>query len=465
MVLGVDDRQEVTKIFESFNAAVPGIKLNDTEIELLGAPLTECGIPAAVRAKKNALERMVDRLRKLNSHQSFFLLRHSFSIPRLTYILRTTPCWHAMDSLNEYDDLLRTSLEGVINCQLDSNAWIECSLSVKCGGLGLRNVTNLCFSSFLGSYHSVSDLVQQILPPYIQPQTDLIEEALVSWQSISGEEILQNPACNYQHHWDEALCKAVHGQLLENSSSDVDKARILANVAQDSSAWLNVLPCSSLGTLLDNQSFRIAASLRLGLPVCHPHICVCGTKVDKFGRHGLACKNSLGRKPCHDTVNDLIKRALLTCGIPAIREPTGCNRSDGKKPDGLTLIPWKCGKPLIWDFTRADTTCQSYVRSTSRRAGAAATLRESSKKTKYRELDNFHFVPIAIETMGSWGEDGRKLIDEIGKKLNQATGEPRSKSFFIQRISIANQRGNAASILGTMPQDINKLDEIYYIVH
>lgn len=187
--------------------------------------------------------------------------------------------------------------------------------------------------------------------------------------------------------------------------------------------------------------------------------------MDKFGRHGLACKKSYGRKARHDTINDLIKRALLTCGFPALREPTGCNRSDGKKPDGLTLVPWKCGKPLIWDFTCADTTCQSYVASMSRRAGAAATCRENAKKAKYRQLEsNFHFCPISVETMGPWGEDGRRLINEIGKKLNQSTGEPRSRSFLIQRISIANQRGNAASILGTIPQDVNKLDEIFYIV-
>lgn len=33
--------------------------------------------------------------------------------------------------------------------------------------------------------------------------------------------------------------------------------------------------------------------------------------MDKFGRHGLACKYSYGRKAKHDTINDLIKRALL----------------------------------------------------------------------------------------------------------------------------------------------------------
>lgn len=94
-------------------------------------------------------------------------------------------------------------------------------------------------------------------------------------------------------------------------------------------------------------------------------------------------------------------------------------------------------------------TCQFYVTWTCHRAGSAASTRENSKRTKYRALDNFYFCPISIETMGSWGEHGRKLIDEIGKKLNQSTGEQRSKSFLLQRISIANQRGNAASKLGT----------------
>jgi len=38
-------------------------------------------------------------------------------------------------------------------------------------------------------------------------------------------------------------------------------------------------------------------------------------------------------------------------GIPAIKEPSGLDRQDGKRPDGLTLIPWRGGHPLIWDVT------------------------------------------------------------------------------------------------------------------
>ncbi len=434
-------------------------------ISLLGAPLTDSGIAPAIRDKKQELVRMVSRLAKLNSHQAFFLLRHSMSIPKITYLMRTTPCWRAMHELEEYDVLLRSSMEQIANCKLDPQAWKEASLSVKLGGMGLRNITNLCFSSYLGSFHSTIELLEGIVPSFVQSSVNISKEALDAWQTITNKDPLNHPESLYQRHWDRDICSSIHQEILSSVSSDIDRARILANVARESSAWLNALPCSSLGTLLDNQSFRISVGLRLGLSICHPHTCVCGQLVDRYGRHGLACKKSSGRKARHETINDLIKRALATCGVPALREPTGCNRSDGKRPDGLTLIPWKRGKPLIWDFTSADTTCKSYIKLTCRKSGSAAKQRENAKVSKYQCLaDNFVFYPMSIETMGPWGEECRKLIDEIGRMLKETTGETKAKSFLTQRISIANQRGNAASVLGTAAKDTEKFDEIYYVI-
>lgn len=104
------------------------------------------------------------------------------------------------------------------------------------------------------------------------------------------------------------------------------------------------------------------------------------------------------------------------------------------------------------------------MKSSCKRAGGAVRCRECVKKTKYSSLDDrFCFVPIAIETLGTWGDEGKKLIDEIGEKLSEKTRENRSKSYLIQRISIALQRGNAASILGTIPDSKEKLDTVYYI--
>ena len=42
-------------------------------------------------------------------------------------------------------------------------------------------------------------------------------------------------------------------------------------------------------------------------------------------------------------------------GLPSVKEPPGLLQSDGKRSDGLTLIPWQAGRSLIWDATVIDT--------------------------------------------------------------------------------------------------------------
>jgi len=58
-------------------------------------------------------------------------------------------------------------------------------------------------------------------------------------------------------------------------------------------------------------------------------------------------------------------------------------RQDGKRPDGLTLIPWLCGKPLTWDVTVAHMPADSYVSATARSGGAAAEQAAGRKTAKY----------------------------------------------------------------------------------
>lgn len=462
-ILGSNSHNDRTRILEQFNEIAPGIIDRPDDIELLGSPLTIAGIRSAIQRKIEKLKLMVQRLDKLNSHHSYCLMRSSLTIPQLNYLLRTTPCWLALDMLEEYDRILKTAMEGIVNCNFSVESWDEATLPVKLGGLGLRNATTLCYSSFLGSIHSVSDLVQTIVPSFSLTSDSSSTSALVAWSTSTQSDILPENERKFQHKWDTELCSKQQQRLLEKCVTDSSKARILANNCKESGAWLNAFPFSSLGTLLDDQAFRIAVSLRLGIPLCVPHTCVCGEQVDELGHHGLCCKKSGGRYARHAMTNDLLKRSLITCKIPAILEPTGCNRSDGKKPDGLTLVPWQNGKPLVWDFTCADTLARSYVNRNSKKPGSAAQTRESYKRTLYRNLEaNFHFVPICVETLGTFGEDGLKLVKRIGELMRNVTGEKRSTSFLIQRISVAVQRGNAAAILGTVPSE-SSLDEIFYL--
>ena len=81
-------------------------------------------------------------------------------------------------------------------------------------------------------------------------------------------------------------------------------------------------------------------------------------------------------------------------------------------------------------------------------AGKAA---ESKKIAKYSTLATAHeFVPVAIETMGTWGACGLAFVNEIGRRVSEVTGDPQSTAFLKQRLSLAVQRGNAASVLGTL---------------
>ena len=157
-----------------------------------------------------------------------------------------------------------------------------------------------------------------------------------------------------------------------------------------------------------------------------PPTCVCDTQVDARGLHGLACKKSGPRHIRHAMANDIIWRAIKKAQVPASKETVGLSREDAKRPDGATLIPWARGKPMVWDVTVPDTYAQSHLDSTSLQAGAAADNAAIAKKTKYTGITNTHiFIPVAIETGGSWNAEATELIQDIGKRITIINGEPR----------------------------------------
>ena len=69
-------------------------------------------------------------------------------------------------------------------------------------------------------------------------------------------------------------------------------------------------------------------------------------------------------------------------GIRTTREPHGLLRVDDKRPDGLTLIPWRKSNCLVWNVTVADTTATSYLAATVTVAGSAAESAAVRKEMK-----------------------------------------------------------------------------------
>ena len=152
---------------------------------------------------------------------------------------------------------------------------------------------------------------------------------------------------------------------------------------------------------MTNETIRIATGMRLGIGICDPHLCPCGKQVESRGIHGLSCRHSAARISRHSMVNDIVWRAMKRTKIPAAKEPPGLLRSDNKRPDGVTLIPWKQGNCLAWDVTMPDTYAQSHLPTTATNVGHTADKSAVSKTQKYQHILQTHlFTPIAIEIAG-----------------------------------------------------------------
>jgi hypothetical protein len=164
----------------------------------------------------------------------------------------------------------------------------------------------------------------------------------------------------------------------------------------------------------------------------------------------LSCKRNAGRIQRHAYANDLIHKALIRATVPAVNEPQGLVRVDGKHPDYLTLVPWQSGRCATWDVTVVDTLAASYVLQSAFNAASAAEIAASRKEAKYCILSHsYEFFPVAIETLGPLSASSQIYLSEIGRRIAQRTSDPRETAFLLQRISVAIQRFNAVCLANT----------------
>ena len=133
--------------------------------------------------------------------------------------------------------------------------------------------------------------------------------------------------------------------------------------------------------------------------------CRYGSQVDTCGLHAFVCKMATSRITRRHALNDSISRAFSSDKNPVTKEPSGLFRGDGKRPDGLTLIPWQRGLSLTWDVTVATTLADSDISASASSAGAAAEMAASGKQAKSAALSGSHmFQPIAI-----WAQSANRL--------------------------------------------------------
>ena len=117
----------------------------------------------------------------------------------------------------------------------------------------------------------------------------------------------------------------------------------------------------------------------------------------------------------------------------------------------MSQIPWAEGKCVTRDVTVTDTLAGCNISSSCVAAGIAAEAAARRNEEKYVALvPIYHFVPIALETLGPVNANGTVFINDIGGRLRALTGNHRERSFLWQRLSVALQQYNAICIRSTL---------------
>jgi len=218
-------------------------------------------------------------------------------------------------ALADFEKLLRSTIIHLTNCDLSDKQWLQASLPIKMGGLGVRKVSSLALpASTLAA--SIASLQNTIFDSVRPSDDEMLGVYLSKWQSIPGAVLPSEPFPTKQSFWDSPGITQARQQVEESKSVATQKAQFLAASAPRSGST-----SSGLGA---------------------PHTCRCGATIDAFGQHSLVCKRAPSRIARHQHLNDLVTRALVSAGVPATKEPVD------KRPDEMTQIPWRSGKLLVW---------------------------------------------------------------------------------------------------------------------
>ena len=306
------------------SSVLPGAQsILPSSVCFLGSPIGDINHVSSVICEKiGFLCQLGERLRLFSVHDSILLLLNSFAIPRLIFLLRSSPAFQS-PLLQEYDSLLCSLLSTLLNVNISTNcsAWSLASLPIRKGGLGFRSAVQLGPSCYLSSSAAASaDLVDLLLTHSCTHTStvsqSLVQEAKSLWSR--GLPPIDPPSggdASVQKAWDDPVVEWSFDSLVASAPDDLSRARLLAVSAPESGAWLQVLLVSSLGVRLDDSVMRVCVALRLGLATCVLHSCCnCSAAVNRLGHHGFVCKKGGGRHR-HAAVNDVIHCALAAAGV------------------------------------------------------------------------------------------------------------------------------------------------------
>ena len=156
---------------------------------------------------------------------------------------------------------------------VQEDSWIQSTLPVARGGLGIRSIKDIALPAFISSAYGTTGATKRLLPEYITlpDYQELVEAEEEWWTRVGSNDDLQIINKAMQSEWDKPLAESIYQGLLEKQTAPVEKARLIAVASEHSSDWMNALPIKGSELKLDDTSLRIAVGLSLGLEIVAPY--------------------------------------------------------------------------------------------------------------------------------------------------------------------------------------------------
>ncbi|CAI5466688.1 unnamed protein product [Closterium sp. Yama58-4] len=263
------------------------------------------------------------------------------------------------------------------------------------------------------------------------------------------------------------LSQHLEAELLEQVRATVTSPLRLARLARLTSLqgphagdWLTVAP-SSPHMQLSETEWRIAAAVRLGLPI--PHLsssltCTCNSLFTdpSIHSHVLRCPSNNEPTKVHDAIKREVHRIALELGFSAQMEDQ--HLLPGRRTD-ITCRDISSGTTWALDVSVADPQKGFPHSNAATVIGSAAATRESEKTTYYaaalRDRPDVKLFPLVIETFGCFGSSFNNFLRQCSRRgasqVRDLSGATDSlpqlfETNFYKRISLVHQREQARTV-------------------
>ncbi|XP_062499045.1 uncharacterized protein LOC134176390 [Corticium candelabrum] len=463
------------------------IPFTSSGITVLGSPIGDCDyVQNYCLSTALSGAELCNKLQSLNDPQSAMLILRQCHSTRLNHLGRTVQHTWLTEGARAHDDLTQRTFCSILGIMADPSLyWKQCCLSIKSGGFGLTMLEDISPAAFLAAWsNTFQQLPKRFLTfssyspsflgkvltnlPLGHQLTDSHKKLLSILESgcdyahLSLEDLLTEPD-KLQHRLTSAINQGREATLLALSIDDQCSARLRSVAGKEAGAWLHAIP-SDDELAIETREYRLAAYLRLGLPIFGQWAvtCDCGATVDEGAYHLLTCKRHGGPIWQHDFIVSAWCRCLNSADVLHKKEVRNLYVDSLGRPDIVTFDSGSLTNAEI-DVSLAHPYNKEVVSSSAKVTGHASLVREQHKKEKYKQ---FHHpggqrpdvIPLVHEHFGRWGKEAINFLKSLGDRSKDEYGQYNKKDFMSvsrRRISVALQKGNAKVIL-------RKLDRLNY---